>query len=233
VTNNVDNKSYLATSIIVIIILSVSHQSLVYGLSSPSVYSKDSAPYGMPYTDWMNKWWQWHISLPTKGHPFIIRNLENCPVGNFGQVSFLTNSIQGESRYTCTIPAGHAILLRIAAAECSTPELPADQRSPADYIKCATEGQQYLTFEVTVDGVRINGLEQNNALAKFFNITIPEDNVYNIKSGTYKSVSAGYFAFLKPLPVGQHTISIAARVVNPVDPSFNFAYHTLFNLKVQ
>jgi hypothetical protein len=227
------NKSYLAPSIVLIIILSISYQSLVYGLSPPEVFSKDSTPYGIPYTEWMNKWWQWHISLPTQGHPYITHNLENCPVGNSGQVSFLTHSIQGESHYTCTIPARHAILLRIAAAECSTPELPPDQRSPADYIKCATEGQQYLTSEVKVDGVPLNGLEKNNAIARFFNITIPEDNVYNIKPGTYKSVSAGYFAFLKPLPPGQHTVDIAARVVNPVDPSFNFAYHTLFNLNVQ
>jgi len=228
-----NNKSYLAAGFILIIILSVSYQPLAYGLSPPGIFSKDSTPYGTPYTAWMNKWWQWHISLPTKGHPFINHNLENCPVGNSGQVSFLTNSIQGESRYTCTIPAGHAILLRIAAAECSTPELPPDQRSPADYIKCATEGQQYLTSEVTVDGVRLYGPEQNNVLAKFFNITIPEDNVYNIKPGTYKAVSAGSFAFLKPLSAGNHTVSIAARVVNPVDPSFNFAYHTLFYVKVK
>jgi hypothetical protein len=70
----------------------------------------------------------------------------------------------------------------------------------------------------------------NNALTRFFNITIPEDN---IKPGTYKAVAHGYFVFLKPLSAGQHTISLAARVVNPVDPSFNFAYHTVFNLKVQ
>src|SRR5690242_6302655 len=149
--NTVINISSLVTSIVMIVILSISYHSIVYGVSAPEIFSTESSPYGIPYSEWMIKWWQWHISLPTQGHPFITKNIENCPVGNSGPVSFLTHSIQGESHYTCIIPAGHAILLRIASAECSTPELPANQRSPADYIKCASEGQQYLTSEVKVD----------------------------------------------------------------------------------
>jgi hypothetical protein len=230
--NTVINILYLVTSIMMIIILSISYHSIVYGVSAPEIFSTESSPYGIPYSEWMIKWWQWHISLPTQGHPFITKNIENCPVGNSGPVSFLTNSIQGESRYTCIIPAGHAILLRIASAECSTPELPANQRSPADYIKCASEGQQYHTSEVKVDGITLNGLG-NRDTSRFFNITIPEDNIYSIKQGTYKSIVSGYFAFLKPLSAGEHTVDIAARVVNPIDPSFNFLYHTAFLLKVQ
>ena len=205
-----ENKAYLAITIIVFLILSMQSSFFAYGVpSTPGIFSKESRPYGLPYTEWMIKWWQWQISLPREGHPYITQNIQNCPVGIAGPVAFLTNSIQGESHYTCTIPLGHAILLHISSAECRTPELPPDQRSPADYIKCATEGQQYLTFEVTVDGVPLKGLEQNVALTRFFNITIPKDNVYDIKDGTYKAVAHGYFAFLKPLPAGVHNVNIA------------------------
>jgi hypothetical protein len=225
-------QSRLVIGIIVIVILSIFNQSFTYGVSpKPETFSKESAPYGLPYTEWIIRWWQWHISLHREGHPYITHNIQNCPVGISGPVAFITHSIQGESHYTCTIPAGHAVLLRIASAECSSIEIHSE--SPPALIKCATEGQQYLTFEVTVDGVPLKGLEQNVALSRFFNITIPADNVYDIKAGTYKAVAHGYFAFLKPLPPGEHNVDIAARVVNPIDPSFNFNYHTTFVLKVQ
>ena len=45
-------------------------------------------------------------------------------------------------------------------------------------------------------------------------------------------MTGGYFAFLKPLPVGNHTVSISARVTNPIDPSYNYNYNTLFLLKI-
>lgn len=227
-----ENKSYLAVSVVMILILFMPSTFFAYGVpSTPGIFSKESRPYDLPYTEWMIKWWQWQISLPREGHPYITQNIQNCPVGIAGPVAFLTQSIQGESHYTCTIPPGHAILLHISSAECSSIEIQSE--SPPALIKCATEGQQYLTFEVTVDGVPLKGLEQNAALTRFFNITIPTDNVYDIKAGTYKAVAHGYFVFLKPLPAGVHNVNIAARVVNPIDPSFNFNYHTSFVLKVQ
>lgn len=219
---------YPMVGISLLIILAVSYYSPVFGISA-QVFSKDSAPYGVPYAEWITRWWQWHISLPKQGHPFITSNLENCPVGNDGQVSFVTHKIEGTSRYICNIPSGHAVLFRIASAECSTPEL-----SPGeDPIKCATEGQQFLRFEISLDGVPLNGLEQNSVLTRFFNITIPQDNVYDIKAGTFKTIAHGYFAFIKPLSAGEHTVKINAAVHNPVDSSFDFAYQTSFLLRVQ
>jgi hypothetical protein len=224
--------SYLVISIIVLLILFIPSTFFAYGVSStPQIFSKESRPYGLPYTEWIIKWWQWHISLPKQGHPFITPNLENCPVGKFGSVAFLTHSLEGESHYTCAIPAQHAILLPISNGECNSNEAHSD--SPAVLLKCATEGQKYGAFEVTVDGVALKGLEQNNAISRFFNITIPQDNVYGLNPGTFKAVVAGYYVFLKPLPVGEHNISIAARVINPIDKSFNFNYHASYLLKVQ
>jgi hypothetical protein len=36
---------------------------------NPGVFSKDSAPYGIPYKEWITRWWQWHISIPKEDHP--------------------------------------------------------------------------------------------------------------------------------------------------------------------
>jgi hypothetical protein len=228
---HVNNRLYLLTCL-VFIILVVGTLS-VYGLSSsPGTFLKGSTPYGVPYEDWMTKWWQWNIQIPKEHHPQLVGSaLSKCPVGESGNVSFLTQSLQGKTAYSCTIPAGNAIMIPISTGECTSDE--AKSSIPAEMMKCATEGNKYLTFDVTVDGVRLNGLDQNDARSKVFNMTVPEDNFLELKPGQWNAVTGGYFAFLKPLPVGNHEVSISARVTNPIDPSYNFNYDTLYLLKVQ
>jgi hypothetical protein len=228
-----NNKLCQATCFVFIILLASVGTFSAYCVSSmPSTFFAGSTPYGVPYEDWMTKWWQWNIQIPKEQHPEVVNsNLIKCPVGESGSVSFLSQSLQGESEYSCTIPAGHAIMIPISTGECTTDE--AKSSISADMIKCATEGNKYLTFDVIVDGVHLNGLDQNNAISKIFNMTVPKDNFLDLKPGQWKDVTGGYFAFLKPLSVGNHNVSISARVTNPIDPSYNYNYHALFLLKVQ
>jgi hypothetical protein len=218
--------------VFMILVASVGNLS-AYGVSSsPSTFFAEDRPYGIAYEDWMTKWWQWNIQIPKGVHPQVVEsNLIKCPVGESGSVSFLSQSLQGESKYSCTIPAVHAIMIPISTGECTTDE--AKSSILADMIKCATEGNKYLHFDAMVDGVRLNGLEKNNAISKIFDMMVPEDNFLDLKPGQWKAVTGGYFAFLKPLPAGDHEVSISARVTNPIDPSYNYNYHTLYLLKVQ
>ncbi len=39
--------------------------------------------------------------------------------------------------------------------------------------------------------------------------------------------------FSKPLPAGEHNLHVTARVLNPVDPSFNYDYDASYDLKVR
>jgi hypothetical protein len=201
-----------------------------HAISNPSTFFKADKPYGTTYEDWVTRWWQWNVQIPKQEHP-VASNPTKCPVGESGSVSFLTHSIQGESTYSCTVPAGHAIMTSISTGECTADE--AKTSVPADMIKCATEGDKYLHFDATVDGVPLNGLDQNYAITKVFDFTVPNNNFMDLKAGQWKAVAGGYFIFLKPLPAGNHNISISARVTNPIDPSFNYNYHTLFLLNIQ
>jgi hypothetical protein len=227
------NKLYLVLCFVLVISVATVGSFSAYGTSSnPSTFLKGSTPYGVPYEDWMTKWWQWNMQIPKDQHPQLLGStLNKCLVGESGNVSFLTQSLQGKTEYSCTIPAGNAIMIPISTGECTSDE--AKSSIPADMMKCATEGNKYLTFDVTVDGVRLNGLDQNDARSKVFNMTVPENNFLELKPGQWNAVTGGYFAFLKPLPIGNHDLGIFARVTNPIDPSYNFNYDTLYRLKVQ
>src|SRR3989337_2124613 len=122
---------------------------------------------------------------------------------------FLNSKSTGKTEYSCTIPAGNAIMIPISTGECTSDE--AKSSIPADMMKCATEGNKYLTFDVTVDGVRLNGLDQNDARSNVFNMTVPENNYLDLNPGQWKAVTGGYFAFLEPLSMGNHTVSVSAR----------------------
>jgi hypothetical protein len=201
------------------------------GSSSPGIFLKGSTPYGIPYENWITKWWQWNMGIPKEQHPQVNDpDLIKCPVGESGSVSFLTHSLQGKTEYNCTIPAGNAIMIPISTGECTSDE--AQSSKLTDMIKCATEGDKYLTFEVVVDRAPLNGLEQNYAISDIFNITVPENNFLDLKPGQWKAGSGGYFVFLEPLPVGNHTVGISARVTNPIDPSYNYNYNTQYLLNV-
>ena len=223
---------YLVTFLLFMILVASVGTFLAYGASSsPSTFLKGSTPYGVSYKDWMTKWWQWNMQIPKDQHPAANPDLTKCTIGQLGSVVFLTHGQQGKSQYTCTIPAGLAIMIPISTGECTSDE--AKSSVLADMIKCATEGDKYLTFEAAVDGGLLNGLDQNYAISDIFNMTVPEDNFLDLKPGQWKAGSGGYFAFLKPFPVGNHNVSISARVTNPIDPSYNFNYHTLYLLKIQ
>jgi hypothetical protein len=123
--------------------------------------------------------------------------------------------------------------ISISSGECDSDEIKSGDE--AALRKCASEGNEYAAFQVTVDGEKLNiqPIQENRTDSRFFNITIPKDNLYDVNPGTFKAVVDGYFALLKPLSPGEHKVRVVASVSNPLDPSFNFAYDANYIMKVQ
>ena len=70
------------------------------GDNNPTVYSKDSTPFGLPYKDWIAKWWQWNVGIPTSQHPRDHYTAEKCTVNQNGSVWYLPDILTGkEERY--------------------------------------------------------------------------------------------------------------------------------------
>jgi hypothetical protein len=232
---NSSSLNFLSRSLAIISVLVIVcyPSSAEPSITEPKVFSANSSPFGIPFSEWAIKWWQWHISIPKAEHPRENPESTYCPVGNDGPVSFLTHSIQGISEQVCNIPAGNAILISVSSGECDSDEIKSGE--DAALRKCASEGNEHAAFEVTVDGksVNIHPTNENRTQTRFFNITIPRDNFYEVNPGTYKAIVDGYFALLEPLPKGEHTLRVRASVSNPLDPSFNFANDAIYHLRVQ
>ena len=92
-----NKKLHLVTFLVFMILVPSVGTFAAYGASSsPSTFLKGSTPYGVPYEDWMTEWWQWNIQIPKGQHPVANSNLVKCPVGESGNVSFLTHNFQGK-----------------------------------------------------------------------------------------------------------------------------------------
>ena len=198
---------------------------------NPGVYSKDSAPYGVPYGEWLAKWWNWTVSIPTAQHPRDDYTPEKCQVNQQGPVWFLADQLGGREERTCTIPAGKAIFIPLLVGECeySTSEIKSDD----DLRRCASAGNEYGVIEATVDGVKLKNLEQYRTQSGFFNITIAEGNIYESPPGTFRGFADGFFVFLEPLPPGKHDVNLKVSVLNPIEPSYNYNADWTYHLIIE
>ena len=180
---------------------------------NPGVFSKDSAPYGIPYGEWLAKWWQWTFSIPTAQHPRDAYTPEKCTLNQKGPVWFLADQLGGQEERTCTIPAGKAIFIPLLVGECdySMPDVKSDEA----LRRCAMAGNEYGVIEATLDGVKLKSLEQYRTQSEFFNIIIPEDNIYNSRAGSFRALTDGFFVFLEPLPAGKHDVHLKVSILNP------------------
>ena len=79
--------------------------------------------------------------------------------------------------------------------------------------------------------VKLKSLKQYRTQSGFFNITIPEDNIYGLHAGNFRSLSDGFFVLLEPLPPGKHDVHLKVSVLNPVKQQYNYnadwTYHLI------
>ena len=197
---------------------------------NPGVYSKDAAPYGAPYGEWIAKWWNWSLSIPKGEHPRDDFTAEKCAANQGGPVWFLADQLGGREERTCTIPAGKAMLFPLLTGECGydVPEVKNDE----DLRRCATAGDEYGVIEATVDGVKIKDLDSYRTQAGYFNVTNADNNIYDSPVGTYRAFAEGYFLFLEPLPAGNHDVNLKVSVLNSIEPSFNYNADWTYHLNI-
>ena len=198
--------------------------------NNSAVYPKDSAPFGVPYKDWISKWWQWNVGIPSSQHPRDNYTSEKCTVNQNGPVWFIPDILTGKEERTCTIPEGKAILVPLLTGECDTSE--SQSQNDADLRQCSMAGDEYGTISATLDGQKIENLDSYRTATDFFNISIVKENIFGSPPGTYRGVADGFFVFLKPLSVGNHELQVKTSVTNPTTPSYNFASEAKYNLKI-
>jgi len=201
-------RSFSIGSLLVAAALSLSASSGTW-LGEPPVFPVKAQPYGQSYAEWTASWWTWFMQHPVAGHPSIDGPFD-VTSGQSGNVWFLASvldvGVATPRTRTITVPAGKSLLLGLLNAEMSSQEgVPdeAEQRAIANFL-----ADHIVNVECTVDDKDVD-MSQYRFESPQFSFTAPTPWIFGPsgegQSGT--SVADGYFAMVRPLPIGQHTIS--------------------------
>jgi hypothetical protein len=175
----------------------------------PKIFSINSKPYGFPYYEWTAKWWQWALSIPIDRNPLIDSTGEYCAEGQNGPVWFLagTTDKTHSAERRCIIPSGKAILFPIIVSQFSYSEVPFIKNDEELISHTAKDIVRWSLLEATIDGLKLSDLQKYRIQFGPFDLSLPENNIWNIRAGPTKAVSDGFWIFLKPLKDGEHTIN--------------------------
>ena len=202
--------------------------SIVHGVE---LFSKDEAPFGKSYDDWIAEFWNWVVSLSSEQ---ATPKPGGCLIHESGSMVMLMNSaVGGTHNQVCTISSEQGILIPMWNAWCDTSDHPG-LTSDEQLTKCAREEYNLgkIGSEVKVDGIPVAKLDVTMSMisgsldykiitlqnvseiyTKGFNITFPADsNILDKVPGEYRAGSHGWWVFLEPLPPGKHTVSYTVRV---------------------
>ena len=191
------------------------------------VFQKNELPFGKPYEDWIQDWWRWNAAIPSDPETTFAGVKENgCLINKEGPVAMLMDpAIGGVHHQICEISPNQGILIPAWSALCSGAVKGSENASFKELSKCA---RQYNLGKVTVkawvdnksiaqvnaeDYKTINLINATELYSKGFNITIPADSNLAVDyPGNHLGAAHGWYIFLKPLPVGDHTV----RYINDV-----------------
>src|SRR6266498_4133756 len=143
------------------------------------VFSKDSKPYSIHYGEWIAKWWQWNQGIPSIQHPRDNYSPEKCVIHQSGPVWFLADILTGKEERTCTIPSGKAVLVPLLTGMCDNDNTDPKLKTDVGLRDCATAGDDFGVISASLDGKKLQNLDQYRTQSGFFNITISKDNIFN------------------------------------------------------
>lgn len=206
----------------------------------PLLHSVDSSPYNTTSREWAQKWWQWYVSVPktqSPNYPEYPNHIQtnDCSVlqDPKSPVFFLFTPLVEMSNveWSCTVPKDKSIMIPIvsALADFGDPTLP--EKTDESLLSTVKPGNDFAQIKVTLNGEKLgyNSDPKWRILTDFFNITLPEHNLWmdKEKPGTYRAVADGYFLFLKPLSPGEHLLNYEAATIPPNENQYaqSVSYH--------
>jgi hypothetical protein len=213
-----------------------------------NLYTEKDEPSGIPLNEWIGQWWNWWIKVPKDALQSDGAPKSNCLINKSNSMVMLMETTLKKKPQECNISSKESIMIPLWTAYFY--DYPADAlKSPKTYqqldeIARSNYNHGFITGKVSVDnipvaslnvessksGVKVN-LMQNvvEVYAKGYNITVYEDtHKPGNLVGTFPAGAHGWFVFLKPLSIGDHTISYDAGTRNTNNPNaalFTYKFH--------
>ncbi len=169
---------------------------------SSLVFPKDTAPFGLTYGEWTQKWWEWLLSIPKTKSPAIDSNGMHSDVNQtIPFVKFLCQTIEGvdelPNRFT-TLECSHSVLMPIINWLSISPD---DGSNDEQLLETARQKMDVIKeLRVSMNGITFGReLMEFRSTSPCFDVELPENNILDMSTGIHRAVSDGYWLFLKPM----------------------------------
>lgn len=200
----------------------------VTGNNMPRIFPPGSRPYNLSYGEWTARWWQWAMSIPIDKNPLIDSTGKYCAEGQHGPVWFLAGT-SGKTHLAerkCTIPSKKSILFPVIVSQFSYSEIPEIKTDEELISHTAKDIVHWSLLEANIDGIELQNLNQYRIQFGPFDLTITDNNIWNVVPGYTKAVSDGFWVFLESLTEGHHMIGF--RGIEP-----NFQSEVTYNIIIK
>ncbi len=170
----------------------------------------------LTYEQWSAAHWQWLFSMPGDAHPLAdtapAETNQTHPVYFLGGTFTSTEEggvVVGRADRTISVPRHTYLFFPLLDVEASdiegNGETEAELRAVANFLADFIDPDDLF---LTIDGKPVTNLDAYRVESPLFPIgPLPDGNVLGVPAGTTGiAVSDGYFAMLKPLSVGKHTL---------------------------
>jgi len=194
----------------------------IAGNANTGVIPPQSRGYGNTYGEWSAAFWQWLFSIPVNQNPAFDETGGNALVGQTGKVWFLPGvfNASGQASREITIPAGISLFVPVVNVECSNVELPPFFGGTDEELKECAMQYLFTGLEAELDGRPIDFTTVNyQSVSPPFDFELPPmdlqgGNILGVDADLGRAVSNGYYLFLTPLPVGDHTLHYKGTLSN-------------------
>jgi hypothetical protein len=169
-------------------------------INNVEIYPQDSKPFGLTFSEWSAKWWQWLLSISKPLNPAMDSSGENASIGQLNSnVFFLCQTIENVKPpiRKISIRKGTSLFLPIINWASNFYE---HGKSERQLIDTATEKMDVIgNLKFNLNGMNIQGLEKYRFRSKFFTVELPQDNILDLPTGKARLISDGYWVFTKPI----------------------------------
>ena len=167
------------------------------------IFGINENPFGLSYSDWTVKWWEWILQIPKYNNPLFDINGKNAYLNQiYDNVLFLCQTLESSEEIpvrNIKIPKETSIFMPIINWISILHE---DGETDQELISKARERMNVVKdLKININEITLttDRLKEFRVQSPIIDVFLPEKNIFDHPSCQTRTVSDGFWIFLKPV----------------------------------
>jgi hypothetical protein len=167
------------------------------------IFGINERPFGLAYSDWTVKWWNWIIQIPKEINPLFDINGKNAYLNQIdSNVFFLCQTLESSDKIpvrNIKIPKETSVFMPIINWISILHE---DGENDQELLSTARERMNAVKdLQININELELttNQLKEFRVQSPIVDMFLPKKNIFDHPSRQTRIVSDGFWIFLKPI----------------------------------